>query len=59
MMDGQVRIGPAGGVIGWDMTAALAMARATGLSGPIALELLATAEAVAVQQINARSDGSE
>jgi len=41
-------------VVGWDMGAALAMARALGVSGAAAVELLPEAEAVMVRKINER-----
>jgi len=41
-----------GAVIGWDMTAALAMARALGVSPLIAAECLPEIEAVMVRKLN-------
>ena len=47
-------VSPAGGamVLGWDMTAALAMARALGIDPLIAAECLPEIEAVMVRKIN-------
>ena len=50
-MGGQVRVAP-GGVVGWDMTAALAMADALGISALAAAEMLPALEAAAVTAIN-------
>lgn len=50
---GQFRAIP-GGVVGWDMTAALAMAEALGLNRLIAAELLPLIEPYAVRGINAQ-----
>ena len=50
-MGGQVRVVP-GGVVGWDMTAALAMADALGISTLTAAEILPALEAAAVTAIN-------
>jgi hypothetical protein len=41
-------------ILGWDMGAALAMARALGINGLVAMELLPEIEAVMVQKINER-----
>lgn len=54
-LTGQLRIatGMGGGaVIGWDMTAALAMARALGVEPLIAAECLPEIEAVMVRKLN-------
>ena len=56
-MGGQVRAVP-GGVVGWDMTAALAMADALGVSALAAAEMLPALEAAAVTAIN-KQIGSE
>ncbi|WP_245831708.1 DUF7697 family protein [Salibaculum halophilum] len=53
---GQLRLAPMGGVIGFDMTALLAMARARGID-PAAAELLPHVEAVVVETL-ARQAGS-
>jgi hypothetical protein len=39
-------------ILGWDMGAALAMARALGINGLAALELLPEIEAVMVKRVN-------
>jgi len=41
-------------VLGWDMGAALAMARALGINGLVAMELLPEIEAVMVKKVNER-----
>lgn len=54
-LGGQLRmVSPAGGamVLGWDMAAALAMARALGVDPRIAAECLPEIEAVMVRKIN-------
>ena len=56
-MGGQVRVVP-GGVVGWDMTAAIAMADALGVSTLAAAEMLPALEAAAVTAIN-KQIGSE
>ena len=43
-----------GAVLGWDMGAALAMARALGVDSLIAAELLPEIEAVMVRKLNER-----
>ena len=43
-----------GAVLGWDMGAALALARAFGIDPLIAAELLPEIEAVMVRQLNER-----
>ena len=61
-LTGQLRIaaGMGGGaVIGWDMTAALAMARALGVSPLIAAELLPALEAVMVRKLNERMEARD
>ena len=50
-MGGQLRAVP-GGVIGWDMTAALALADALGVSPLAAAEILPALEPAAVTAIN-------
>ena len=49
---GQLRLAPMGGVIGFDMTALLAMARAPGVDPAAAAELLPHVEAVVVGKLN-------
>ena len=51
-IEGQLRITPSGRVMGWDMSAALAMARALGLSVRAAAELLPAVEPVMAREIN-------
>ena len=46
-----MRVAP-GAVLGWDMGAALAMARALGINTLIAAELLPEIEAVMVRKVN-------
>lgn len=47
----QLRVIP-GAVLGWDMGAALALARALGIDALIAAELLPEIEAVMVRKLN-------
>lgn len=51
-------VSPAGGamVLGWDMTAALAMARALGIDPLIAAECLPEIEAVMVRKLNGQME---
>ena len=49
---GQLRLAPMGGVIGFDMTALLAMARARDIDPSAAAELLPHIEAVVVRKLN-------
>jgi len=51
-MGGQLRISPGGAIIGWDMTAALAMANALGLDPLLTADLLPVIEAEAVRGLN-------
>jgi len=53
---GQLRLAPMGGVIGFDMTAILFMARARGVPLAAAVELLPHIEAVVVETLQKRSD---
>ena len=55
---GQLRLAPMGGVIGFDMTALLAMARARGIPLAAAADLLPHVEAVVVEKMQERSDES-
>lgn len=48
-----------GVVLGWDMSAALAMAAALGVDLRAAAELLPVIEAVMVRRLNAQMDGGE
>jgi hypothetical protein len=47
-----------GAVLGWDMGAALAVARALGVNTLIAAELLPEIEAVMVRKLNEQMEGS-
>jgi len=47
-----------GVVLGWDMSAALAMAQALGVNTLIAAELLPEIEAVMVRKLNEQMEGS-
>ncbi len=51
-LGGQLRVSPGGGVIGWDMGAALALAAALGVCQVAAAELLPAIEAVMVRKLN-------
>ncbi len=53
-LGGQLRVAPSGGIIGWDMNAALALARALGVPGVAVAELLPAIEAVMVAKLNER-----
>jgi hypothetical protein len=55
-MGGQIRAIP-GAVLGWDMTAALAMAAAMGISPRAVVELLPVIEAVMVRKLNEEREG--
>jgi hypothetical protein len=55
-MGGQIRAVP-GAVLGWDMTAALAMAAAMGISPRAVVELLPMIEAVMVRNLNEEREG--
>ena len=55
-MGGQIRAVP-GAVLGWDMTAALAMAAAMGISLRAVVELLPVIEAVMVRKLNEEREG--
>jgi hypothetical protein len=46
-----------GGVLGWDMGAALALAQALGIDALIAAELLPEIEAVMVRKLNEQMEG--
>ena len=50
-LGGQLRVIP-GAVLGWDMSAALALAQALGIDALIAAELLPEIEAVMVHKLN-------
>jgi len=53
-LGGQMRVAPSGGIIGWDMGAALVLAGALGVPGLAAAELLPAIEAVMVLKLNER-----
>ena len=53
---GRLRVIP-GAVLGWDMSAALALARALGIDTLIAAELLPEIEAVMVHKLNEQMEG--
>ncbi len=55
-LGGQLRVAPAGGVIGWDMGAALALARALGIDPAAVGHLLPPIEAVMVRKMNERNE---
>lgn len=55
-MGGQIRAIP-GAVLGWDMTAALAMASAMDISPRAVVELLPVIEAVMVRKLNEEREG--
>ncbi len=54
-LGGQIRVSPAGGVIGWDMAAALALAGALGVNPSAVGHLLPPIEAVMVRAMNERN----
>ena len=56
-LGGQLRVTPYGGVIGWDMGAALALASALGICRIAAAELLPAIEAVMVRKVNEQTSG--
>ena len=51
-----MRVAPGGGVIGWDMAAALSLAGALGICRIAAAELLPAIEAVMVRKVNEQMD---
>jgi len=51
-----MRVAPSGGVIGWDMAAALSLAEALGVCRMAAAELLPAIEAVIVRKLNEQMD---
>jgi hypothetical protein len=57
-LGGQMRVAGKA-VIGWDMTAALSLAKALGLNSMVAAELLPELEAVMVRRINEKIAASE
>ncbi len=54
-----MRVAPSGGVLGWDMGAALAVAAALGVPGVAVAELLPAIEAVMVAKLNERVASSD
>ncbi|MCE8512301.1 hypothetical protein KBY22_06325 [Ruegeria pomeroyi] len=56
-LGGQLRVMP-GAVVGWDLSAALALAAALGVSPAAAAELLPVIEAVMVAKFNEQMDQS-
>ncbi|KNX40696.1 hypothetical protein ROTO_27640 [Roseovarius tolerans] len=56
-LGGQLRVLP-GAVIGWDMSAALALGNALGVPPAAAAELLPVVEAVMVAKLNEQMDHS-
>jgi hypothetical protein len=57
-LGGQIRAVP-GVVLGWDMSAALAMGHALGVDARAVAELLPVIEAVMVRHLNSEMDGSK
>ncbi len=55
-LGGQLRVSPTGGVVGWDMGAALALAGALGVDSTAAGHLLPPIEAVMVRAMNEKSE---
>ena len=51
-----MRVAPSGGVIGWDMGAALVLASALGICRMAAAEILPAIEAVMVRKLNEQMD---
>ena len=51
-MGGQLRVAPSGAIIGWDLTAALAISSALGVDPLLAAEVLPVIERVAVRCLN-------
>ncbi|WP_246055036.1 DUF7697 family protein [Paracoccus gahaiensis] len=57
-LGGQLRVIP-GAVIGWDISAALALATALGINPLIVAELLPEIEAVMVHKLNEQMTGND
>ncbi len=53
-LGGQLRVAPSGTIIGWDMGAALALARALGINPAPVAEMLPAIEAVMIVKLNER-----
>ena len=54
-LGGQLRVSPAGGIIGWDMGAALALAVALGIDSAAVGHMLPPAEAVMVRAMREKN----
>ncbi len=57
-MGGQLRAIP-GAVLGWDMTAGLALGAALGLAPMLVAEVLPDIERIVVRKANERGEGSD
>ena len=57
-LDGQVRLSGMGGLIGYDMTAALAMARALGVDEAAVAVLLPEVEAAMVRKVREQMESA-
>ncbi|RME96709.1 MAG: hypothetical protein D6773_16810 [Alphaproteobacteria bacterium] len=55
-LGGQVRVAPTGGVVGWDMGAAMALAVALGVDPAAVGYLLPPLEAVMVRTVNRKNE---
>lgn len=55
-LGGQLRLAPSGGIVGWDLGAALALARALGIDPAPVAELLPPIEAVMVGKLFERME---
>jgi len=58
-LGGQMRVAPSGGIIGWDMGTALALARALGINPAPVAGMLPAIEAVMVAKLNERVASSD
>ena len=58
-LGGQLRVAPSGGIFGWDMSAALALATALGIDPAPVAELLPPIEAVMVKKLNEQMDQND
>ena len=54
-LGGQLRVSPAGGIIGWDMGAALALAVALGIDSAAVGHMLPPVEAVMVRAMREKN----
>jgi len=50
-LGGQMRVAPSGGIIGWDLGAALGLASALGINALVVAEFLPAIEAVMVKKL--------